>query len=181
MGTPAIIEFRDYENSNEPIATVYRHFDGYPDGAGIELLKFFQKCLTFNDTRLDDPMYLAARWVFYDANKHPTIFPEDHKNPDASLGFIGIGIIKNADDVSYDYRYSVVCNRNYNKFAHLKHDGYLAKDIRREPKVMVYSSSDDFIGVLDRLVSLDDSKSWESKNLADYEGTGVTPSIQRNT
>lgn len=68
MSTRALVEF--YAIGGGPVAVVYKHHDGRPDGpTGMLALfdRFFaeveEKCGA--DTRFHDPSYLAARFVFW--------------------------------------------------------------------------------------------------------------------
>ena len=68
MSTRATIHFQEYGHT---AAIVYRHSDGYPDGLGADLQRFFSEVQeTVKDTRFGDPRYLAAKWVVWDASQH---------------------------------------------------------------------------------------------------------------
>ena len=102
MSTRCNIHFiNSYEDAN-----VYRHSDGYPDGKhGVPetLKRFFQKvqkeCAdTMYGTRFDDPSYLAAKFIVYQAD----IYRSKNKS---KLDFGSLGIMKkNAPDAAYIYK-----------------------------------------------------------------------------
>jgi hypothetical protein len=114
-------------------AIVYRHTDGYPKGAGVDLFKFITKCKALTDSRLSDPSYLAAKYVVFLAeifasdgmfqspdgtfHKHAYNF----KNPDEKrkyvqvprknrLNFLSVGIVS-SDPGDIEYRYVVDCGK----------------------------------------------------------------------
>jgi len=70
MGTNAIISFFS-EDEDKPRSIIYRHLDGYPEGVGIDLLAFIDEIrknyFHINSDCFDDPSYLAAKWIVYDA------------------------------------------------------------------------------------------------------------------
>ena len=97
-----------------PRAIVYRHADGYPSGAGADILEFLRSVqLQTLDTRFSDPSYLAAKYVVFLAQRFAvdydwtggemTITPRKNR-----LDFISVGIcLKDPADI--EYRYVVDC------------------------------------------------------------------------
>jgi hypothetical protein len=103
-----------WDESGEPAAIVYRHADGYPEGHGVELQEFFDAVETqTNDTRFNDPSYLAAKLVVWLADKFATRFEWDGPNmrevKTEKLDFISVGVVmKDPGDI--EYRYVVDCS-----------------------------------------------------------------------
>ncbi len=98
MSTSSTIHFvRD----GLPLAIVYRHCDGYPSGAGTDLLRFISE-IEHNavDQRFDDPVFLAARYVVWLAQSAPVSCPFD---------FFGVGVVT-SDPGDIAYRYVVDCS-----------------------------------------------------------------------
>ena len=80
-----------------PQAIIYRHTDGYPEKAGVDLQAFLKECKKLPDSRLNDPSYLAARYVVYLAR--------DALSPN----FISVGVcLEDPSDI--EYRYTVDCS-----------------------------------------------------------------------
>ena len=106
MSTRATIHFH-FPGERAAEAIVYRHHDGYPDGLGKDLKAFVQAVKDqTDDTRFDDPAYLAAKWIVYDALHHSNAMFEDPPKP---LKFLSVGIVRtDPDDIAY--RYHVVCD-----------------------------------------------------------------------
>ena len=124
MGTRCAINFC-YGNRIE--AKIYRHWDGYPDGNGgvlVDLRKFFDavKAQT-NDTRFNDPTYLAAKFLVLaivapklqeDADKAAGMkkswgeWPK-RETKDRYLDFLGYGVMM-SDPGDLEYFYNVDCN-----------------------------------------------------------------------
>jgi len=50
MSTRSTTHFIDSEFSTKPIAIVYRHSDGYPEGAGMDIARFLKLCKKLPDT-----------------------------------------------------------------------------------------------------------------------------------
>jgi hypothetical protein len=48
MGTRSLTRFFDENDDKKPFAVVYRQFDGYPDGHGLELAEFLAKRTVVN-------------------------------------------------------------------------------------------------------------------------------------
>ena len=100
MGTRSTTHFREKDGITEAI--VYQHWDGYPEGAGTDILKFLMEIKqNVRDTRFFDASYLAARYVVFLGNK----FRDENKN---LLDFTSVGIcLKDPGDIAY--RYVVEC------------------------------------------------------------------------
>lgn len=84
MGTACTTLFKD---GDEAIA-IYRHWDGYPDVAGADLMSFLgldQEATV--GSRRADPNYLAARYVAYLASK----FRDD--GSDNPCDFLSVGVM----------------------------------------------------------------------------------------
>lgn len=93
-------------------AIIYRHSDGYPTGAGKDILEFIadvQK--NASDPRFNDPSYLAAKYVVWLADKFATAYDPATNSwvPSHPLDFISVGIL-NEDPGDIEYRYTIVCN-----------------------------------------------------------------------
>lgn len=95
MSTRCVINFT---NGADVVAKVYRHHDGYPDGDyGVlqDLQQFFSDTEkeTMGDTRFDDPSYLAAKFVVWQARQNGS-----------GLKFTGVGVLlENPTDIVYEY------------------------------------------------------------------------------
>ena len=91
-------------------ARVYVHGDGYPNGEHgmlARLNRFFDRVIfeTPNDTRFDDPEYLAARFIVWYSQIDGADMPyEPH------LDFTGIGVAADDHD-DIEYIYTVQCGR----------------------------------------------------------------------
>jgi hypothetical protein len=89
-------------SQNSPAAIIYRHHDGYPESAGKDILNFLDTCSKLPDSRLDDPSYLAAKYVVWLANQF-------NENPNNPLDFLGVGVcLKNP--LYLDYTYEINCS-----------------------------------------------------------------------
>lgn len=104
MSTRCQIHFV-YDADDKAFPSIYRHSDGYPEGEhGIiaTLREFFSDVVSqCRDTRFNDPEYLAAKFVVWQALRYAT--------PDAPLDFLGLGVAYSRHgDLSYEYR--VVCS-----------------------------------------------------------------------
>ena len=69
MSTRSTTHFTD---STGTVAIIYRHSDGYPEGAGRDLISFLKECKALPDPRLYDAPYLAAKYVVFLANMFNT-------------------------------------------------------------------------------------------------------------
>jgi len=93
-------------------ANIYRHPDGYPDGPhGVpaDLERFFQaveeQC--DGDTRYDDPEYLAAKFLVWQALRFG-------RNPEKPLDFLSVSpCIKDHGDI--EFIYTVDCDNRDEK------------------------------------------------------------------
>jgi hypothetical protein len=96
-------------------AIIYRHQDGYPEGAGHDILEFLNtvKKNSPGDTRFADPEYLAARYVVFLSDKFSTtphlddtgVWREKSLPPYA---FISVGVCME-DPGDIEYRYLIHC------------------------------------------------------------------------
>jgi len=114
MGTRSVIEFA---HKDKVLAYIYRHWDGYPsrDGMPCSLLEFFLELeANVEDRRFDDPQYLAAKFVVWQAKVYAKRF--DYKSgkdkPTHYLDFLGVGITTGAESAHPDieFVYRVDCN-----------------------------------------------------------------------
>ena len=118
MSTRALIHFV-WGNSKSPEAMIYRHSDGYPEGLGEDLKRFLDEVeKQTSDTRFNDPSYLAAKWVVFDAEAHcqnsrdfPGVYGIDSEHTGGNLCFLGVGVICR-DPGGIEYRYIVRCHAN---------------------------------------------------------------------
>ena len=107
MSTRATVHFQ-YDGKTDAI--VYRHSDGYPEGLGEDLKAFFEtvkyQCQgTMGGTRFDDPCYLAAKFVVWQADKY------SKEDLAGSLNFLGVGVcLEDPGDI--EYRYLLECSTN---------------------------------------------------------------------
>lgn len=93
-------------------ANVYRHSDGYPDGddgvlASLERFFAAVEQQARADTRFEDPSYLAAKFVVWQAGMKATrLNPHTFKpEPAPPLAFTGVGVqIEDPGDIAYRYR-----------------------------------------------------------------------------
>lgn len=98
MSTRATVHFQ-YDGKTKAI--VYRHRDGYPNGLGKTLQRFFDDVSQLEDTRFNDPTYLAAKFVVWQAARYC--------RSDDLLNFLGIGIMLE-DPGDIRYRYLLACD-----------------------------------------------------------------------
>lgn len=102
MSIRATVHFQDSDDGDRAI--VYRHCDGYPEGLGTDLERFFTDVQAqTKDTRFGDPSYLAAKFVVWQAGEYTK---EDGKKP---LDFLSVGVVSE-DPSDIEYRYLVKCN-----------------------------------------------------------------------
>ena len=106
MSTRAVVHFvNDWED-----VIIYRHSDGYPEGLGQDLKTFFADVrANVADNRFDDPSYLAAKFVVWQAARYA------HKylgrgiyRPAHYLDFLGVGVVAE-EPGDIEYRYLVRC------------------------------------------------------------------------
>lgn len=112
MSTRATIHFH-YPGEAKPVAIVYRHSDGYPDGLGKDLKKFVKEVReNVPDNRFNDAAYLAAKWVVWDAHRMSLLGYGENQRAEGKphrLKFLSVGIMdKDPEDI--EYRYKVVCD-----------------------------------------------------------------------
>ena len=112
MSTRSTTHFT-YGDSDKPIAIIYRHSDGYPEGAGIDLKRFLEECSQLPDSRFSDPSYLAAKYVVWLADKFNQRY--DFKTgtmtrPASRLEFLSVGVL-NSDPGDIEYRYIINCGK----------------------------------------------------------------------
>ena len=101
MSTRATIHFQHSNEQDEAI--IYRHCDGYPEGLGKDLQSFFADVQAqTKDTRFNDPSYLAAKFVVWQAGEYTK---EPKRLP---LDFLSLGAVKE-DPGDIEYRYLVKC------------------------------------------------------------------------
>lgn len=114
MSTRSTTHFLDSELSKKPTAIIYRHSDGYPEGAGADLLAFVERCALLPDSRFTDASYLAAKYVVYLAEMFAVNYnhniPGSDPTPKAErLDFLSVGVC-NADPGDIEYCYHVICD-----------------------------------------------------------------------
>ena len=112
MSTRCTVHFH-YMDREDPDAIVYRHGDGYPEGVLPDLGEFFRAVQDqTRDTRFDDPSYLAAKFVVWQAGRYagrynPKIGEWEKTEP---LDFLSVGVLlKDPGDI--EYRYHVHCGQ----------------------------------------------------------------------
>lgn len=117
MSTRSTTHFRSTLDG-ESTAIIYRHSDGYPSGAGQDLLDFIElvkeQCEGTNyGTRFNDDSYLAAKYVAFLTNHFAKHANYDYKTgiqgEPSLLNFGSVGIL-NQDPMDIKYRYIVVCD-----------------------------------------------------------------------
>ena len=105
MSTRATVHFCNIID-DKPVtsAIVYKHEDGDPSGLGEDLKEFLKEVKdNVKDNRFDDPNYLAAKFVVWQANKC-------HYSGHV-LNFLGVGVCQE-DPGDIEYRYKILC-KNY--------------------------------------------------------------------
>lgn len=113
MSTRCTINFK-YEGHKDIVAKIYRHSDGYPEGEhGVpaDLERFFQAVKDqTNDWRFEDPSYLAAKYVVWEADQHARIYDDNVRGWVSAppLNFLGVGVLL-TDPSDIKYRYFVNC------------------------------------------------------------------------
>ena len=100
MSTRCNIHFA-YGPDEPPKANIYRHSDGYPKGVLPDLDTFFAEVeAQTRDTRFNDPSYLAAKFVVWQAGQNA--------RGGKPLDFISLGITSE-DASDGEYVYTVTC------------------------------------------------------------------------
>lgn len=93
-------------------ALVCRHCDGYPEGMGNDLLRFFADVKKANekygDTRFDDPEYLAARFIVWQHLEYAKSESREERGEDNPLMILGGGVTRELH-LDIAYLYVVVC------------------------------------------------------------------------
>lgn len=86
-------------------ANIYRHCDGYPDGVLPDLARFFAAVRAqTSDTRFDDPEYLAAKFIVWQADQR-------RNNTKGLLDFISVApCVVDHLDIEYVYEVACCCN-----------------------------------------------------------------------
>ena len=109
MSTRSTTHFT-YGNGNAPTAIIYRHGDGYPDGAGVDILRFLDECAKLKDNRFRDPSYLAAKYVVFLADMFNYDWDDSLNKikPKSRLEFISVGVTQQ-DTADIEYRYVIDC------------------------------------------------------------------------
>ena len=99
MSTRCNIHFSD---GDDIAANVYRHHDGYPEGVLPDMQRFFKlvESDSPHDTRFDDPEYLAAKFIVWQAS-------ENSRGP--RLAFTGVSPCV-ADHGDIEHVYNVDCS-----------------------------------------------------------------------
>lgn len=116
MSTRSTAHFID--NSGATQAIVYRHWDGYPEVAGRDILQFIEtvKKNSPGDTRFTDPEYLAARYVAFLGDKFSVTGAMDmgvwHEEKLPPYSFISVGVCMR-DPGDIEYRYLINCGLSY--------------------------------------------------------------------
>lgn len=97
MATRSNIHFVQQGNT---YANVYVHYDGYPDNRIPEIQEFFKAVKHWtNDTRFNDPEYLAAKFIVWYSQSGL-----GEGSPSPSLDFLGIGVsVHDHGDIEYIY------------------------------------------------------------------------------
>jgi hypothetical protein len=120
MGTRAGIHFYD-QGDAEPQAIIFRHWDGYPEETGRDILEFFAavEAQAPGDTRFNDSTILASRYVVWLARQFAT-----HTDPDAKgyspishaderpLDFLSVRVMRE-DSADIEYRYHIHCEGDF--------------------------------------------------------------------
>ena len=99
-------------------AIVYRHSDGYPEGAGTDIYRFFDDVQSqTRDTRFSDPTYLAAKYVVWLADQFRDNFKFENGVPQKVRGnlldFLSVGVTQE-DPGDIEFRYSIYCDQTDN-------------------------------------------------------------------
>lgn len=95
-------------------AKIYRHSDGYPEGHGKELQRFFDDVeAQTGDTRFGDPSHLAAKLVVWLAREFAQSYSVDtgewtsHADT-RPLDFLSVGVVQE-DPGNIEFRYVIDC------------------------------------------------------------------------
>lgn len=110
MGTRSMTHFKSGKHVE---ARIYRHWDGYPEGAGADIKIFLDTIKKeLKDTRFGDPGYLAAKYVVFLADlfhgsKGGT---NDGSENDSKFNFLSVGIADGQDYGGIEYIYEIDCD-----------------------------------------------------------------------
>ena len=108
MSTRCTLHFEYVPDQTDAI--VYRHSGGHPDAVLPDLEKFFAAVEEqTKDTRFDDPSYLAAKFIVWQARQLAWHFSDNYKRePSQPLDFIGVAPVLH-DPGDIEFRYHVLC------------------------------------------------------------------------
>lgn len=96
MSTRSVTKFFYGDTNENPEAIIYRHMDGYVEGAGVDLVAFLDETGELRDSRHSDPSYLAGRYLVFLAR--------GYGSTNGSLDFISCGVVREVPgDVEYIY------------------------------------------------------------------------------
>lgn len=118
MGTASLTHFIDGDLGS-PVATIYRHWDGYPEEAGKDIYRFLAEVeAQTTDTRFSDPSYLAAKYVVFlagiFAESEATEWVGDERIVNRAnvkpLKFLSVGIVPGECDYGQEFVYTVDCS-----------------------------------------------------------------------
>lgn len=110
MSTRCTVHFH-WGDGGDPAAIIYRHGDGYPKGVLPDLEQFFSDVEEqTSDMRFEDPSYLAAKYVVWQAGKNARHYDYETGTwtPAEPLDFISVGVLMK-DPKDIEYRYHVQC------------------------------------------------------------------------
>lgn len=128
MSTRCTLHFKS-KGDKKPTAIIYRHSDGYPNtdsGVRADFKRFIEdvkkQCIgNYSRTRFNDPSYLAAKFVVWQANENVkdhnrlvemwkkeklTVATEKYSEP---LDFLSLGVCME-DPIDIKYWYEVICS-----------------------------------------------------------------------
>lgn len=108
MSTRSTVHFHYGEPTDKPTAIIYRHCGGYPAKGGMldSLSEFFADVQSqTKDTRFNDPSYLAAKFVVWQAGQYRAKWDGTQSN---LLDFLSLGVLMD-DPSDIEYRYHVCC------------------------------------------------------------------------
>lgn len=128
MGTRCLINFAwpatTKREKPEVVATIYRHFDGYPDGVLPDLGTFFKDVMAQTyDTRFGDASYLASKYVVWQAVQNALGEAKWAKEGDkvGYLNFLSLGIVKTGEqDYGSEYHYLIIADGDRDKLPTVK-------------------------------------------------------------
>lgn len=111
MGTRSTTHFHDY-GSTSADAIIYRHWDGHPEYAGADILRYLDAVADqTSDTRFGDATMLAARYVAYLGERFTWQY--DHEQGEhvqqPPLSFLSVRVLMD-DPYDLEYRYHVYCD-----------------------------------------------------------------------